>query len=173
MTQLLSCNLCALCDWSVGNYGYLFWVGILVVLRCHGAFWETDCTLGWARVLKGRAVNMLTNVHFIEVWIMLHLCNNMIQVIKIWVLGAVASLSGVWQKGTVCTVSLFRVNKLKETLTAVQQLDQNMSNLQCWLSRIEAELTKPVNYSICNGDEIQKRLGEQQASNRPEIMDIS
>ncbi|KAF4070784.1 hypothetical protein AMELA_G00277550 [Ameiurus melas] len=55
-----------------------------------------------------------------------------------------------------------RVNKLKDTLAAVQQLDKNMSNLRSWLSRIEAELTKPVHYSTCNGDEIQKRLEEQQ-----------
>lgn len=61
-------------------------------------------------------------------------------------------------------LSVFRVNKLKETMTAVQQLEKNMSNLRSWLSRIEAELTKPVHYSICNGDEIQKRLEEQQAS---------
>ncbi|KAK2864041.1 hypothetical protein Q7C36_003195 [Tachysurus vachellii] len=55
-----------------------------------------------------------------------------------------------------------RVNKLKETQAAVQQLDKNMSNLRSWLSRIEAELTMPVLYNICNGDEIQKRLEEQQ-----------
>ncbi|KAI5619793.1 nesprin-2-like isoform X2, partial [Silurus asotus] len=57
-----------------------------------------------------------------------------------------------------------RLNKLKETLAAVQQLDKNMSNLRSWLSRIEAELTKPAHYSICDGDEIQKRLEEHQAS---------
>ncbi|GAA6103692.1 nesprin-2 [Tachysurus ichikawai] len=56
-----------------------------------------------------------------------------------------------------------RVNKLKETQAAVQQLDKNMSNLRSWLSRIEAELTMPVLYNICNGDEIQKRLEEQKA----------
>ncbi|XP_046692460.1 nesprin-2 isoform X2 [Silurus meridionalis] len=55
-----------------------------------------------------------------------------------------------------------RLNKLKETLAAVQQLDKNMSNLRSWLSRIEAELTKPAHYSICDGDEIQKRLEEHQ-----------
>ncbi|MCI4389446.1 hypothetical protein PGIGA_G00098050 [Pangasianodon gigas] len=59
-----------------------------------------------------------------------------------------------------------RVNKLKETLAAVQQLDKNMSNLRSWLSRIEAELTKPVHYSICNVEEIQKRMEEQQELQR-------
>ncbi|XP_072538856.1 nesprin-2a isoform X2 [Salminus brasiliensis] len=59
-----------------------------------------------------------------------------------------------------------RVNKLKETMVTVQQLDKNMSNLRAWLSRIEAELTKPVYYSICHGDEIQKRLAEQQELQR-------
>lgn len=55
-----------------------------------------------------------------------------------------------------------RVRKLKETLVTVQQLDKNMSNLRTWLSRIEAELAKPVVYSVCHSDEIQKQLAEQQ-----------
>uniref|UniRef100_A0A673N9Q3 KASH domain-containing protein n=1 Tax=Sinocyclocheilus rhinocerous TaxID=307959 RepID=A0A673N9Q3_9TELE len=37
-----------------------------------------------------------------------------------------------------------------------------MNNLRCWLTRIEAELAKPIHYSICHRDEIQKRLAEQQ-----------
>uniref|UniRef100_A0A3Q3REI0 Spectrin repeat containing, nuclear envelope 2b n=1 Tax=Mastacembelus armatus TaxID=205130 RepID=A0A3Q3REI0_9TELE len=52
--------------------------------------------------------------------------------------------------------------KLKETLVTVQQLDKNMSNLRTWLSRIEAELAKPVVYSVCHSDEIQRKLAEQQ-----------
>ncbi|RVE56939.1 hypothetical protein OJAV_G00211250 [Oryzias javanicus] len=55
-----------------------------------------------------------------------------------------------------------RVRKLKETLVTVQQLDKNMSNLRTWLSRIEAELAKPVVYSVCHSDEIQRKLEEQQ-----------
>uniref|UniRef100_A0A7N6ABB2 KASH domain-containing protein n=1 Tax=Anabas testudineus TaxID=64144 RepID=A0A7N6ABB2_ANATE len=55
-----------------------------------------------------------------------------------------------------------RVKKLKETLATVQQLDKNMSNLRSWLSRIEAELSRPITYSICHHQEIQKRLAEQQ-----------
>ncbi|XP_029965420.1 nesprin-2-like isoform X2 [Salarias fasciatus] len=54
-----------------------------------------------------------------------------------------------------------RVKKLKETLVTVQQLDKNMSNLRSWLSRIEAELSRPVTYSVCHEQEIQKRLAEQ------------
>uniref|UniRef100_A0A8D2ZNC9 Spectrin repeat containing, nuclear envelope 2b n=1 Tax=Scophthalmus maximus TaxID=52904 RepID=A0A8D2ZNC9_SCOMX len=57
---------------------------------------------------------------------------------------------------------VLRVRKLKETLVTVQQLDKNMSNLRTWLSRIEAELAKPVVYSVCHGDEIQRKLAEQQ-----------
>uniref|UniRef100_A0AAQ5YSY8 KASH domain-containing protein n=1 Tax=Amphiprion ocellaris TaxID=80972 RepID=A0AAQ5YSY8_AMPOC len=57
---------------------------------------------------------------------------------------------------------VFRVRKLKETLVTVQQLDKNMSNLRTWLSRIEAELAKPVVYNICHSDEIQRKLAEQQ-----------
>ncbi|XP_039597030.1 nesprin-2 isoform X4 [Polypterus senegalus] len=55
-----------------------------------------------------------------------------------------------------------RVKKLKETLQTVHQLDKNMSNLRTWLSRIESELSKPVIYDICDNDEIQRKLAEQQ-----------
>ncbi|XP_015245715.1 PREDICTED: LOW QUALITY PROTEIN: nesprin-2-like [Cyprinodon variegatus] len=55
-----------------------------------------------------------------------------------------------------------RVKKLKETLAKLQQLDKNMSNLRSWLSRIEAELSRPITYSVCHEKEIQKRLAEQQ-----------
>ncbi|XP_037652752.1 nesprin-2-like isoform X2 [Sebastes umbrosus] len=55
-----------------------------------------------------------------------------------------------------------RVTKLKETLVTVQQLDKNMSNLRTWLSRIEADLAKPVVYNVCHSDEIQRKLAEQQ-----------
>ncbi|KAI5085852.1 nesprin-2 isoform X2, partial [Silurus meridionalis] len=55
-----------------------------------------------------------------------------------------------------------RVRKLKETLVMVQQLDKNMSNLRTWLSRIEGELTKPIVFGVCHGDEIQCKLTEQQ-----------
>ncbi|XP_051954461.1 nesprin-2-like [Xyrauchen texanus] len=55
-----------------------------------------------------------------------------------------------------------RVKKLTETLVTVQQLDKNMNNLCSWLSRIEAELAKPIHYSVCHRDEIWKRLAEQQ-----------
>ncbi|OCT64905.1 nesprin-2 isoform X2 [Xenopus laevis] len=55
-----------------------------------------------------------------------------------------------------------RVKKLKETLVIIQQLDKNMSNLRTWLAQIESELSKPVIYSICDDQEIQKKLSEQQ-----------
>ncbi|XP_071323734.1 nesprin-2a isoform X2 [Trachinotus anak] len=59
-----------------------------------------------------------------------------------------------------------RVRKLKETLVTVQQLDKNMSNLRSWLSRIEAELSRPITYSVCHHQEIQRRLAEQQELQR-------
>ncbi|KAF2982249.1 hypothetical protein EK904_008815 [Melospiza melodia maxima] len=62
--------------------------------------------------------------------------------------------SGMWNCG--------RVKKLKETFAFIQQLDKNMSNLRTWLARIESELSKPVVYDICDDQEIQKRLAEQQ-----------
>uniref|UniRef100_A0A452F220 Spectrin repeat containing nuclear envelope protein 2 n=1 Tax=Capra hircus TaxID=9925 RepID=A0A452F220_CAPHI len=52
--------------------------------------------------------------------------------------------------------------KLKETFAFIQQLDKNMSNLRTWLARIESELSKPVVYDVCDDQEIQKRLAEQQ-----------
>uniref|UniRef100_A0A2I3GWZ8 Spectrin repeat containing nuclear envelope protein 2 n=1 Tax=Nomascus leucogenys TaxID=61853 RepID=A0A2I3GWZ8_NOMLE len=54
------------------------------------------------------------------------------------------------------------VKKLKETFAFIQQLDKNMSNLRTWLARIESELSKPVVYDVCDDQEIQKRLAEQQ-----------
>ncbi|XP_060907682.1 nesprin-2-like isoform X3 [Labrus mixtus] len=59
-----------------------------------------------------------------------------------------------------------RVKKLKETLVTMQQLDKNMSNLRSWLSRIESELSRPITYSVCHHQEIQKRLAEQQELQR-------
>ncbi|XP_057272197.1 nesprin-2 isoform X1 [Pezoporus wallicus] len=55
-----------------------------------------------------------------------------------------------------------RVKKLKETFEFMQLLDKNMSNLRTWLAQIESELSKPVIYDICDDQEIQKRLAEQQ-----------
>ncbi|XP_073348713.1 LOW QUALITY PROTEIN: nesprin-2a [Pagrus major] len=59
-----------------------------------------------------------------------------------------------------------RVKKLKETLVTVQQLDKNMSNLRSWLCRMEAELSRPITYSVCHHQEIQRRLAEQQELQR-------
>nr|XP_043904166.1 nesprin-2-like [Solea senegalensis] len=55
-----------------------------------------------------------------------------------------------------------RVRKLKQTLVTVQQLDKNMSRLRTWLSRVEAELATPLVYDVCHGDEIHRKLVEQQ-----------
>ncbi|KAM9339272.1 nesprin-2a [Symphorus nematophorus] len=59
-----------------------------------------------------------------------------------------------------------RVKKLKETLVTVQQLDKNMSNLRSWLCRMEAELSRPITYSVCHHQEIQRRLAEEQELQR-------
>uniref|UniRef100_A0A670ZE95 Spectrin repeat containing nuclear envelope protein 2 n=1 Tax=Pseudonaja textilis TaxID=8673 RepID=A0A670ZE95_PSETE len=55
-----------------------------------------------------------------------------------------------------------RVKKLKDTFAFIQQLDKNMSHLHTWLARIESELSKPIVYDICDDQEIQRRLAEQQ-----------
>ncbi|XP_070798547.1 nesprin-2 [Pituophis catenifer annectens] len=55
-----------------------------------------------------------------------------------------------------------RVKKLKDTFAFIQQLDKNMSHLHTWLARIESELSKPIVYDICDNQEIQRRLAEQQ-----------
>lgn len=64
---------------------------------------------------------------------------------------------------------VFRVKKLKETLVAAQQLDKNMSNLRSWLTRVEAELSRPITYSVCHHQEIQRRLAEQQVHTNTHI----
>lgn len=63
-----------------------------------------------------------------------------------------------------------RVKKLKETLATVQQLDKNMSNLRSWLSGMEAELSRPITYSVCHHQEIQRRLAEQQVSRKRSML---
>uniref|UniRef100_A0A8C6KA66 KASH domain-containing protein n=1 Tax=Nothobranchius furzeri TaxID=105023 RepID=A0A8C6KA66_NOTFU len=44
--------------------------------------------------------------------------------------------------------------------------DKNMSNLRSWLSRVEAELSRPITYSVCHEQEIQRRLAEHQELQR-------
>uniref|UniRef100_A0A8C5NQZ7 Spectrin repeat containing nuclear envelope protein 2 n=1 Tax=Junco hyemalis TaxID=40217 RepID=A0A8C5NQZ7_JUNHY len=88
------------------------------------------------------------------------------------VIGARMKIQGSKQ-GQMCLLILLKatilgswvftlVKKLKETFAFIQQLDKNMSNLRTWLARIESELSKPVVYDICDDQEIQKRLAEQQ-----------
>ncbi|XP_029114386.1 nesprin-1 isoform X5 [Scleropages formosus] len=55
-----------------------------------------------------------------------------------------------------------RLKKLRETLTAVQQLDKNMSGLRSWLAHIETELSRPIIYDSCTSSEIQRKLDQQQ-----------
>lgn len=62
------------------------------------------------------------------------------------------------------------MKKLKETFAFIQQLDKNMSNLRTWLARIESELSKPVVYDVCDNQEIQKRLAEQQVSDSDGVL---
>ncbi|KAG7275364.1 hypothetical protein CRUP_007920 [Coryphaenoides rupestris] len=59
-----------------------------------------------------------------------------------------------------------RVNKLRETLVAVQQLDKNMSSLRSWLAHIETELSRPIVYDTCDDQEIQRKLNQQQELQR-------
>ncbi|XP_077477871.1 nesprin-2-like isoform X2 [Stigmatopora argus] len=55
-----------------------------------------------------------------------------------------------------------RVLKLKETLTTVRQLDENMSILRTWLAHAEARLAQPLLYRVCHVDEIRDKLREHQ-----------
>uniref|UniRef100_A0A3Q3BKI2 KASH domain-containing protein n=1 Tax=Kryptolebias marmoratus TaxID=37003 RepID=A0A3Q3BKI2_KRYMA len=66
----------------------------------------------------------------------------------------------------VCCCKISRLKKLRETLVTMQQLDKNMSNLRSWLSRIEAELSRPVTYGVCHEQEIQRWLAEHQELQR-------
>lgn len=58
------------------------------------------------------------------------------------------------------------MKKLRETLVAVQQLDKNMSSLRSWLAHIETELSKPIVYTTCDDQEIQRKLNQQQVGTR-------
>ena len=55
-----------------------------------------------------------------------------------------------------------RVRKLQGTLTAVQDLDQNMVNLRQWLAQMEKQLASPITYESCDIIEIQAKLQTQQ-----------
>ncbi|XP_022095690.1 nesprin-1-like isoform X2 [Acanthaster planci] len=55
-----------------------------------------------------------------------------------------------------------RVKKLQGTLTAVQELDQNMGHLRHWLTQMEKQLASPIMYETCDKIEIQAKLQTQQ-----------
>lgn len=57
---------------------------------------------------------------------------------------------------------LYRVKKLEDTLTAVQQLESDTNDLRQWLSKVERELNTPITYTSCNLVEIQAKLKVQQ-----------
>ncbi|KAG7465734.1 hypothetical protein MATL_G00156640 [Megalops atlanticus] len=59
-----------------------------------------------------------------------------------------------------------RMNKLQETLSAVQQLDRDMSSLRSWLAHMEIELFRPVIYRSCDPHEIQSKLSQQEELER-------
>ncbi|KAI8478923.1 hypothetical protein Bbelb_433440 [Branchiostoma belcheri] len=71
-----------------------------------------------------------------------------------------AKMQDRWQHLT--DLKCARIKKLKETLTAVQQLENNMNSLRSWLSEIEQVLSHPVVYESCDATEIQRKLQEQQ-----------
>ena len=59
-----------------------------------------------------------------------------------------------------------RSRKLRETVGAVQQLEQSMAKLREWLAHIEAELGKPVTYAEASFAEIQRCLQQTQELQR-------
>lgn len=115
LIQLLNCSLSVLCVWSEGNYGYLFWVRILVVVHRHVAmvpFERQADTLACVKEMKAFLRTMMRKLQWTcsqmqnllqKTWVKLHLCKNMMQVSKISVLCAVESVFVVWENATVCT----------------------------------------------------------------------
>ncbi|XP_036398068.1 nesprin-1-like [Megalops cyprinoides] len=69
-----------------------------------------------------------------------------------------------WQE--LLEVTGARMNKLQETLSAVQQLDRGMSSLRSWLAHMETELSRPVTYHTCDSHEIQRKLSQQEELER-------
>ena len=64
-----------------------------------------------------------------------------------------------------CTCVIFaRLKKLQETLRTLQQLESNMSQLRQWLTRVEHQLSTPLEYRHANMQEIHIKLEEQQVS---------
>ncbi|XP_059816588.1 nesprin-2-like isoform X3 [Hypanus sabinus] len=59
-----------------------------------------------------------------------------------------------------------RVKTLMERQISVQNLDGEMSCLRSWLAHIEAELSKPLVYTVCDDQEIERKLAEQQELQR-------
>ncbi|XP_072895555.1 nesprin-2-like isoform X2 [Hemitrygon akajei] len=59
-----------------------------------------------------------------------------------------------------------RVKTLMERQILVQNLDGEMSCLRSWLAHIEAELSKPLVYTVCDDQEIERKLAEQQELQR-------
>ena len=55
-----------------------------------------------------------------------------------------------------------RKKKLRETLVAVQQLENNMAKLRKWLATVEHDLSSPVIYQRPDFKEIQKLLHQHQ-----------
>ncbi|XP_077443053.1 nesprin-1 isoform X2 [Stigmatopora argus] len=55
-----------------------------------------------------------------------------------------------------------RLKKLRETLVAVQHLENNMSSLRSWLSHIETQLSRPIVYDTCDEQDIHRKLSQQQ-----------
>ncbi|XP_078263147.1 nesprin-2 [Rhinoraja longicauda] len=55
-----------------------------------------------------------------------------------------------------------RVKRLQQTLSSVQSLGGEMNGLRSWLAHMESELSKPLVYSICDDQEIERKLAEQQ-----------
>ncbi|XP_032872449.1 nesprin-2-like, partial [Amblyraja radiata] len=59
-----------------------------------------------------------------------------------------------------------RVKRLQETLSSAQSLGREMNCLRSWLAHMESELSKPLVYSICDDQEIERKLAEQQELQR-------
>ena len=55
-----------------------------------------------------------------------------------------------------------RSKKLRETLSAVQQLESSMAKLRQWLAHIEVELGNPILYKKADFAEVQRQLQHTQ-----------
>jgi len=70
-------------------------------------------------------------------------------------------LECIWQG---VNVDCVRLRRLKDAVKSVEQLEESVKSLRQWLLDMDERLMSPVVYQRADSNEIQRHLGEQEAS---------